>query len=51
MIPLIPSPGSPKDRIPRVKIKIGANWGTRERRDLERVALAREAPWTRRAGS
>jgi L-alanine-DL-glutamate epimerase-like enolase superfamily enzyme len=31
-----------KDRIPRVKIKIGENWGTRERRDLERVALARE---------
>jgi L-alanine-DL-glutamate epimerase-like enolase superfamily enzyme len=26
----------------RVKIKIGESWGTRERRDLERVALARE---------
>ena len=31
-----------KDRIPRVKIKIGESWGTQERRDLERVALARE---------
>ena len=31
-----------KDRIPRVKIKIGEGWGTRENRDLERVALARE---------
>jgi L-alanine-DL-glutamate epimerase-like enolase superfamily enzyme len=31
-----------KDRIPRVKIKIGESWGTREHRDLERVALARE---------
>jgi len=31
-----------KDRIPRVKIKIGESWGARERRDLERVALARE---------
>ena len=31
-----------KDRIPRVKIKIGESWGTRVRRDLERVALARE---------
>ena len=31
-----------KDRIPRVKIKIGESWGTREQRDLERVALARE---------
>jgi L-alanine-DL-glutamate epimerase-like enolase superfamily enzyme len=31
-----------KDRIPRVKIKIGEAWGTREHRDLERVALARE---------
>ena len=31
-----------KDRIPRVKIKIGESWGTNERRDLERVALARE---------
>jgi L-alanine-DL-glutamate epimerase-like enolase superfamily enzyme len=31
-----------KDRIPRVKIKIGESWGGNERRDLERVALARE---------
>jgi L-alanine-DL-glutamate epimerase-like enolase superfamily enzyme len=31
-----------KDRIPRVKIKIGESWGSDERRDLERVALARE---------
>jgi len=31
-----------KDRIPRVKIKIGESWGAREHRDLERVALARE---------
>jgi L-alanine-DL-glutamate epimerase-like enolase superfamily enzyme len=31
-----------KDHIPRVKIKIGESWGTREHRDLERVALARE---------
>ena len=31
-----------KDRIPRVKIKIGEGWGTREHRDLERIALARE---------
>ena len=31
-----------KDRIPRVKIKIGESWGTREHRDLDRVALARE---------
>jgi L-alanine-DL-glutamate epimerase-like enolase superfamily enzyme len=31
-----------KDRIPRVKIKIGESWGSKERRDLERVALARE---------
>ncbi len=31
-----------KDRIPRVKIKIGESWGSREHRDLERVALARE---------
>jgi Enolase C-terminal domain-like len=30
------------DRIPRVKIKIGESWGTSERRDLERVALARD---------
>ena len=27
---------------PRVKIKIGESWGVRERRDIERVALARE---------
>jgi L-alanine-DL-glutamate epimerase-like enolase superfamily enzyme len=31
-----------KDRIPRVKIKIGESWGGDERRDLARVALARE---------
>jgi L-alanine-DL-glutamate epimerase-like enolase superfamily enzyme len=31
-----------KDQIPRVKIKIGESWGSRERRDLERVTLARE---------
>jgi len=31
-----------KDRIPRVKIKIGESWGGHERRDLARVALARE---------
>ena len=31
-----------KDRIPRVKIKIGESWGARPDRDLERVALARE---------
>ncbi|MGH3224244.1 MAG: enolase C-terminal domain-like protein, partial [Streptosporangiaceae bacterium] len=31
-----------KDRIPRVKIKIGESWGSRVQRDLERVALARE---------
>jgi L-alanine-DL-glutamate epimerase-like enolase superfamily enzyme len=31
-----------RDKIPRVKIKIGENWGGNERRDLERVALARE---------
>ena len=31
-----------KDHIPRVKIKIGESLGTREDRDLERVALARE---------
>jgi L-alanine-DL-glutamate epimerase-like enolase superfamily enzyme len=30
------------DRIPRVKIKIGESWGSNERRDLARVALARE---------
>jgi L-alanine-DL-glutamate epimerase-like enolase superfamily enzyme len=29
--------------IPRVKIKIGESWGTREERDLARVALVREA--------
>ena len=28
--------------IPRVKIKIGESWGSRESRDIERVALARE---------
>jgi L-alanine-DL-glutamate epimerase-like enolase superfamily enzyme len=31
-----------KDRIPRVKIKIGESWGGNERRDLAQVALARE---------
>jgi L-alanine-DL-glutamate epimerase-like enolase superfamily enzyme len=31
-----------KDRIPRVKIKIGQDWGASQRRDLARVALARE---------
>jgi L-alanine-DL-glutamate epimerase-like enolase superfamily enzyme len=31
-----------KDRIPRVKIKIGESWGASQQRDLERVALARE---------
>jgi L-alanine-DL-glutamate epimerase-like enolase superfamily enzyme len=31
-----------KDRISRVKIKIGESWGGNERRDLARVALARE---------
>jgi L-alanine-DL-glutamate epimerase-like enolase superfamily enzyme len=30
-----------RDQIPRVKIKIGENWGHAQRRDLERVALAR----------
>jgi L-alanine-DL-glutamate epimerase-like enolase superfamily enzyme len=30
------------DGIPRVKIKIGESWGTREDRDLARVRLARE---------
>jgi L-alanine-DL-glutamate epimerase-like enolase superfamily enzyme len=30
-----------RDSIPRVKIKIGENWGRAERRDLDRVALAR----------
>jgi L-alanine-DL-glutamate epimerase-like enolase superfamily enzyme len=29
--------------IPRVKMKIGTNWGRDERRDLERVTAAREA--------
>jgi L-alanine-DL-glutamate epimerase-like enolase superfamily enzyme len=31
-----------KDHIPRVKIKIGQDWGANVRRDLKRVALARE---------
>jgi L-alanine-DL-glutamate epimerase-like enolase superfamily enzyme len=31
-----------QDGIPRVKIKIGEAWGGYERRDLERVALARD---------
>jgi L-alanine-DL-glutamate epimerase-like enolase superfamily enzyme len=30
-----------RDRIPRVKIKIGESWGTDERRDLQRIELAR----------
>ncbi len=30
-----------KERIPRVKIKIGESWGSNEDRDLTRVALAR----------
>jgi L-alanine-DL-glutamate epimerase-like enolase superfamily enzyme len=30
------------DKIPRVKIKIGESWGTNERRDWTRVALARD---------
>jgi L-alanine-DL-glutamate epimerase-like enolase superfamily enzyme len=32
-----------RDHIPRVKMKIGTAWGSQERRDLERVALARQA--------
>jgi L-alanine-DL-glutamate epimerase-like enolase superfamily enzyme len=32
-----------RDRIPRVKLKIGTAWGTQEHRDLERVALVRDA--------
>jgi L-alanine-DL-glutamate epimerase-like enolase superfamily enzyme len=31
-----------KDHIPRVKIKIGQDWGSNQHRDLKRVALARE---------
>ena len=31
-----------RDHIPRVKIKIGESWGGNERRDIDRVALARE---------
>ena len=31
-----------RDGISRVKIKIGEAWGTKEERDLERVALARK---------
>ena len=31
-----------RDRIPRVKIKIGESWGSEEARDLRRVALARQ---------
>jgi L-alanine-DL-glutamate epimerase-like enolase superfamily enzyme len=31
-----------KERIPRVKIKIGESWGAHERRDLARAELARE---------
>jgi L-alanine-DL-glutamate epimerase-like enolase superfamily enzyme len=30
-----------RDRIPRVKIKIGESWGSDERRDLRRIELAR----------
>jgi L-alanine-DL-glutamate epimerase-like enolase superfamily enzyme len=30
-----------RDRIPRVKIKIGESWGAEERRDLRRIELAR----------
>ncbi len=32
-----------RDGIPRVKMKIGTNWGTDEERDLHRVAVARKA--------
>jgi L-alanine-DL-glutamate epimerase-like enolase superfamily enzyme len=32
-----------EDAIPRVKIKIGEDWGQREERDLHRIALARDA--------
>ena len=32
-----------EEGIPRVKIKIGESWGSREARDLERVARARES--------
>jgi L-alanine-DL-glutamate epimerase-like enolase superfamily enzyme len=31
-----------ENKIPRVKIKIGESWGTNERRDAARVALARQ---------
>jgi L-alanine-DL-glutamate epimerase-like enolase superfamily enzyme len=31
-----------RERIPRVKIKIGEDWGGNERRDLDRVTLARQ---------
>jgi L-alanine-DL-glutamate epimerase-like enolase superfamily enzyme len=31
-----------EDQIPRVKIKIGEDWGHHQRRDLERIALARK---------
>ena len=31
-----------RDEIPRVKIKIGEDWGGNERRDLDRVAQARQ---------
>jgi L-alanine-DL-glutamate epimerase-like enolase superfamily enzyme len=31
-----------RDQIPRVKIKIGEDWGASERRDLERIELARK---------
>lgn len=33
--------GVGRDGIPRAKIKVGESWGSRESRDLERVALAR----------
>jgi L-alanine-DL-glutamate epimerase-like enolase superfamily enzyme len=32
-----------RDRIPRVKLKVGTAWGARQARDLERVARVREA--------
>ena len=36
------STGGLEQGIPRVKIKIGESWGTNQRRDLDRVALARQ---------
>jgi L-alanine-DL-glutamate epimerase-like enolase superfamily enzyme len=35
--------GWAEDGIPRVKLKVGTAWGTRPRRDLERVARVRQA--------